>query len=89
MTDISIGVEIAAGAQAANIKMTNKTVISVFDFMFILVSLLEGKRLTVCVIRMSLFGTWLPRILEGDSSPGTRGRERLGCPAAGMGTFSP
>jgi len=39
---------------------------------------------------MSLFGTWHRRILEGDSSPGTRkGRERLGCPAAGMGTITP
>jgi len=45
--------------------------------------------LTVCVIRMSWFGTWHPRILEVILSPGTlMGCERLGCLAASMGTIS-
>jgi hypothetical protein len=45
--------------------------------------------LTVCVIRMCLFGTWQMRILEVIPSPGTHlGQERLGCPAAAMGTIS-
>ena len=53
-------------------------------------SLVGSSRPTVGVSRMSLFGRWPPRILVEISSPGTRtGRERLGCPVAGMGTFSP
>lgn len=42
--------------------------------------------LTVCVIRMSLIGTWCQCILRVDTAAGTlAGRERLGCPQASMG----
>ena len=46
--------------------------------------------LTVCVIRMYLFGAWHSCTLRVIVSPGTRmGCERLGCPPVGMETISP
>lgn len=62
------------------------SIISRFVSSFMIFYHCEEKCPTVCVIRMSLIGTWQTRILRMiESRERVWGESVLGCPAAGMG----